>query len=443
VPFRIYKMKNGFFVLMHDNSMFFTNDLAYQNAYKNIILPQAKNMSDGVFLANDSTLLAITSNYVAAINLLKSTVNTTFLNSAIFPRNTQAAYTIGNYLHVVTNNTVYLYPSNILTSNCVQAHILNVRLVSDEQQDSNAVLCLNKNQTSCKCYINLQNLDNQPYTLQYKLDNADSFVIIKQPSFDLQNITFGKQKVEVQLLDAKNKILQNFELYVQRETPIHRQLWFQILAAALLALLALFIIRTYYSRRNKQRQLQAEQKFASLQNELKAMYQEGDVKGASNYLQEFSNLVRKNMRNVTQELISLQDELEVLKGYLTLESLRYEGNLQWKIKVDDAIDEEEIKMPPLLLQPIVENSIKHGLFRKEGAPNIVEIRIILIGERIVAQVLDSGIGFEESAKQNSAGNQMAYQNIEHRIEQLNLLRGMDMSIRNFQTDEWCVVEIRL
>jgi LytS/YehU family sensor histidine kinase len=249
---------------------------------------------------------------------------------------------------------------------------------------------------------------------------------------------------------------------VQRETPIHRQLWFQITSGILLGLLIFFLIRTYYNQRNKQRQLQAEQKFASLQNELKAMnammnphfvfnalgnlnamYQEGDVKGASNYLQEFSNLVRKNMRNVTQELITLQDELEVLKGYLTLESLRYEGNLQWKIKVDDAIDEEEIKMPPLLLQPIVENSIKHGLFRKEGAPNIVEVRIILVGERIVAQILDSGIGFEESAKQNSAGNQMAYQNIEHRIEQLNLLRGMDMSIRNFQTADWCVVEIRL
>src|SRR6185503_3627170 len=86
---------------------------------------------------------------------------------------------------------------------------------------------------------------------------------------------------------------------------------------------------------------------------------------ASEYLTKFSRLVRSILQNSQASLITLESELESLDLYLNLESLRFNYHFDYKISVPKDLDISALQVPPLILQPYVENAIWHGLMHKE------------------------------------------------------------------------------
>lgn len=75
--------------------------------------------------------------------------------------------------------------------------------------------------------------------------------------------------------------------------------------------------------------------------------------------------MRKVLENSKHNTISLSEELETLKIYLELEKLRFENKFDYKINIDQAIDKDDIRIPPMLIQPYLENAIWHGLMLKK------------------------------------------------------------------------------
>ena len=121
---------------------------------------------------------------------------------------------------------------------------------------------------------------------------------------------------------------------------------------------------------------------------------------ASQYLTKFSKLVRLILQNSQAELISLESELESLELYLDLESLRFNYHFNYKISVQPDLDISGIKVPPLIIQPYVENAIWHGLMHKEEIGQLdVEIRID--NDSLYCRIADNGIGRKKSAEMNS------------------------------------------
>ena len=112
---------------------------------------------------------------------------------------------------------------------------------------------------------------------------------------------------------------------------------------------------------------------------------------ASEYLIKFSKLMRAILENSRQKEIVLSKEIEVLELYMQLESQRMEHPFSYTLEIDPEIDPENTLIPPMLLQPIVENSIWHGLAPKEKPGKIV-IRIKKRNETIQCEVEDDGIG---------------------------------------------------
>ena len=132
---------------------------------------------------------------------------------------------------------------------------------------------------------------------------------------------------------------------------------------------------------------------------------QGNITEANRYLSKFSKLQREVLNHSDQNFISLEKELEVLNLYLELEQLRFDGNFSYEIKIDTAIDDDEIKIPPMIVQPFVENSIWHGLMPRQGE-RWVHIHFTLSNDDIlVCTVTDNGIGRDASArlKQNGHG----------------------------------------
>jgi sensor histidine kinase YesM len=117
---------------------------------------------------------------------------------------------------------------------------------------------------------------------------------------------------------------------------------------------------------------------------------------AAEYLTDFSMLMRSILQHSKEQLISLTDELETAVLYIKLEKLRFEDNFEFIYELDERIDTEEIYAPPMLLQPYIENAIKHGLMNKHEK-RILELKIKQLTESIEIIIEDNGIGREQAS----------------------------------------------
>jgi hypothetical protein len=129
-----------------------------------------------------------------------------------------------------------------------------------------------------------------------------------------------------------------------------------------------------------------------------------NTKAALDYMSEFALLIRQTLDNSTKNLISISDEIKYLTSYINLEKRRI-INLTYTIDVASEIDTEEIFLPPMLLQPFVENSILHGIrhLEKEGKI-IIKFNLIEDDSCLLCSVEDSGIGRAKAKEINEARN---------------------------------------
>jgi LytS/YehU family sensor histidine kinase len=142
-------------------------------------------------------------------------------------------------------------------------------------------------------------------------------------------------------------------------------------------------------------------------NTIQGFVYSSDKKSASGYLGKFSQLIRKILDSSNKQTITLGEEIEILKLYTDIEKARFGESFNVAINIDPELDQEYILIPPMFIQPYVENSIKHGVFHKQGDKTL----LLTIGkaeeEDIIEVVIDdNGIGRERSREINK--NRMAH-----------------------------------
>ncbi|MGX5817626.1 tetratricopeptide repeat-containing sensor histidine kinase [Chitinophaga lutea] len=139
---------------------------------------------------------------------------------------------------------------------------------------------------------------------------------------------------------------------------------------------------------------------------------------ASDYLTKFSKLMRMILDNSQHTFIPLNKELEALRLYLDLEALRCNNGFDYRILVDEEINEEEVLIPPMIIQPYVENAIWHGLVHRKEKGEL-EIAVRLRGRVLEVTVFDNGIGrklaMEIREKKDRTHNSMGMKVTEGRI----------------------------
>ena len=156
-------------------------------------------------------------------------------------------------------------------------------------------------------------------------------------------------------------------------------------------------------------------------NSLEYFILAGKEHQATQYLSKFSRLLRLILNHSREETISLAEELTALRLYLEIEATRFGDDFQYRIEVSQHIDQEQVIIPPLLLQPFVENAIWHGLMQSERADKTLHLRITSQSEKILLmEIQDNGIGRKQAAqfksksvvKQKSYGLEITNQRIE-------------------------------
>ena len=266
---------------------------------------------------------------------------------------------------------------------------------------------------------------NQLYSYGYKLDGYETnwnYTDIGIQSISYVNIPPGSYSFKVKTIYNNNfsKGVAKYQFTIKK--AFWQTWWFVTLVIGLTLLVILIIYKFIGKKRDLKKE--EELKKAILESRVNLLKLENlrsqmnphfifnalnsiqdyilanEKKLASKYLIKFSRLVRIYLNHSQKNTINLQEELQALELYLSLEKLRFEDTLTYNIFVDRALQQEKIKVPSLFIQPYVENAIKHGLLHKKEN-RILQINFKSIkNNSLICEIIDNGIGRDESMKIN-------------------------------------------
>jgi two-component sensor histidine kinase len=138
-------------------------------------------------------------------------------------------------------------------------------------------------------------------------------------------------------------------------------------------------------------------------NSIQSLIASNDTEKAAIYLAEFSQLMRMALEASTKELITVEEEVSIVRHYLLLEKVRFKEKIEYSIEIGPEVDADTIKVPPMIIQPYVENAIIHGLLPKQ-TPGNVRINIgFKEANQLLIVIEDDGIGLAKSAESNIPG----------------------------------------
>jgi len=167
-------------------------------------------------------------------------------------------------------------------------------------------------------------------------------------------------------------------------------------------------------------------------NSVKSLISKGETQLAINYLTQFSRLIRLVLNNSRKKFVRLNDELSALELYLQLESARFGASFNYEIVIGQDVSPDFLEVPPMLLQPFVENSIWHGLLHKESGNRNLRIFIDREDELVKMIVEDNGIGRAAAAKlqtrSSSKRDSLGLKITEDRLSLLYSIYGREANI---------------
>lgn len=173
-----------------------------------------------------------------------------------------------------------------------------------------------------------------------------------------------------------------------------------------------------------------------------------DERTANRFLSEFSQLMRLVLENSQEDFITLQKEHEILALYMKLEHYRFRDKFSYEIDIDESINAESVFVPPMLIQPYLENAVWHGL-RYRDTVGFLKLSIARIDGSLVVTITDDGIGRKKSAELKTENQKKhkstGLKNIKERLEILNHVyrTHYEVNVNDGDSGEGTVVEIKI
>jgi ligand-binding sensor domain-containing protein len=366
----------------------------------------------------------------------------------------------GNQLYICTNQGYYafdpLYVARVMSRNApmVITSIRNLDQLVHKFESIDRIDVEYEQNSIVVEYALLNFLSAYKNLYQYKMDGLDKgWIKTYRNAVTYSGMPSGTYTFRVQLAGAPET---ERTLTVVVSTPLWRQVWFRFI------LLVLGLAGIYWAYRLRLSQVRQEEKLKSefgkklAEVEMKALKAQmnphfifnslnsinryiikSDPEKASLYLTKFSKLIRLILDNSNNKLISLEQELTALKLYIELEVLRFNEKFTYSISVNEDVNPLAVGVPPMIIQPFVENAIWHGLLHKESAGKL-EVRIERYGDSLKCIIADNGVGRAKAAEAKSkavdkeksfgmkiTGDRLAMLNGEATVESIEVIDLMD------------------
>jgi LytS/YehU family sensor histidine kinase len=182
-------------------------------------------------------------------------------------------------------------------------------------------------------------------------------------------------------------------------------------------------------------------------NTLQDFIFDGNVVEANKYVGNFANLMRKSLEFSKRDKISLKEEILFIENYLKLEKIRFEDKFDYSIQTNVDLNKDNVFIIPLLIQPLVENAVKHAFKKLENKVGLINVSYNKINEDfIIIEVQDNGSGYDPNQEQKRSVNHqsMGIQIIKQRLELLNQkLQKRNYTLSYKKLDEGTKVTLKL
>ncbi|MFT4532677.1 MAG: hypothetical protein ACJA1A_000626 [Saprospiraceae bacterium] len=284
---------------------------------------------------------------------------------------------------------------------------------------------------------------------QYQLDKSDWIDISEKNKLNLFDLSAGKHHLSIR---AKNddSMISTTSTQINVYRPFTNSPLFYSLI--LLGIIGLACAVYFYNKKQYERAAQIKSKYetrlATLEsqalrsqinphfifntlNSIKYYSIEKSPEETSDFISSFSTLIRRILENSKKNLITLHEEIETLRNYTDIEALRFHERFDVKYTVDPSIETERFLIPPMIIQPFIENAIWHGLMHKSGNRKL-KINVKRSGVGVICEVIDNGIGRKASNALKTNDNHkssLGMKITQERMEIINTRNLMDNSFK--------------
>ena len=300
---------------------------------------------------------------------------------------------------------------------------------------------------------------NQPdkTKLKYKLEPFESSWQdgTKRKFAAYTNVPGGNYRFIIQAVNGEGESIGPPSLtYLYISTVWYKTTWFWTLAIILLGSIAYLFYRWRIQqvRREENVKVQYERELADVKmsalraqmnphfifnslNSIEYYIINNEQDKAVDYLGRFSRLIRLILQNSKSSVIPVKDELEALKIYMEMESMRFDHLFDYEIKTEAGLNIEGVEIPPMIIQPYVENAIWHGLMQKKNEKGKIELILRQIKNAILCIVEDNGIGRDAAnkLKSKSATKRKSFgmRITSDRLDMLNKLTNANAAVQVF------------
>jgi len=279
---------------------------------------------------------------------------------------------------------------------------------------------------SCRLLVSVyEKLDNTDSAYAYYREYTSVKTRVNENQFLLRAAVYtanaaSEKRMELLRKDGElqSKQLELNKKELERNSQIQK---IMLVALAAVLLFSLIVIRNFRLKR-KNEQLRIEQQQAVLQkrsielemqalraqmnphfifnclNAIDNLIQTGEGEKATEYLAGFARLIRMILDSSKNNLVPFHKDLELIKLYLELERFRCNYKFDYEIAADDVLMNGDYKVPPMIVQPFIENAIQHGLINKKNGDRKLQVQARLKDDYIVYEITDNGIGRQEAAR---------------------------------------------
>jgi len=269
--------------------------------------------------------------------------------------------------------------------------------------------------------------------------------LIDNTSIKLPYFPSGNYEVK---LETSNLFTGNSHLYsllkVNKRLAFYRSPWFYFTLLVLSSVVFYSLIKRKYKRlykRQKERSLLEkrleEAKLEALTsqmsphfifnslNAIQGFIFENKKDQSIEYINHFSTLIRNTLNYSSKKAILCSEELEYLDLYVKIQNLRFGERVKYTVYLDEKIDVDDLEIPSLLIQPVIENCFEHAFTDQITEPKI-DLRIDLVGSFIIISIEDNGIGINPIVKNSSKGIHL----ISNRLELLDASNKLEVNSRH-------------
>jgi ligand-binding sensor domain-containing protein len=351
---------------------------------------------------------------------------------------------LGNDLYIASNNGLSLLNTTKCLSDTINSVFISQVKINNQLVTDEKLKALSHTENFIRFCYSSMNFKHRNSFYRYRLlPIQKNWVLTNEHVKEFGPLSPDEYSFEIMPCNKDGKSIGKPSIvsFVIRKA-FWQTIWFKLLILLTLTTILYFTFKSYFT--NKQNEINHQHELADLKikalraqmnphfifnclNTIQGFMNEGNNLESNRFITKFSHLIRQTLNFSSETFVSIDKEVDYIKTYIMLERMRFNESFDFKIDVDDEIETSKVFIPSMLVQPLVENAIRHGL-RNNAVKGNLYIKFYLQGNSIKIIVEDDGKGFDAKNDNGMAHDSKGLSLIYERIKTYSILLNTEIKL---------------